>query len=341
MSEHSPGRVLRMGVLGCADIAVRRILPALVELDSTELIAVASRDPAKAARVAARFECAGVAGYGNLLDRDDIDALYVPLPPSMHYEWVKKALNAGKHVLAEKPLTTTYERAVELVGLARELNLVLAENYMFLHHSQHSAVRKMVADGMIGKLQVFSSSFGIPPLNPASFRYQPGLGSGSLLDVGVYPLRVAQLYLSADLEVLGASLRIGATGVDVAGSALLRAADGVTAQLDFGFEHSYRSAYELWGSRGRISVLRAFTPPEHLKPQVRVEQQDLVTDLSLPADHQVRNTLTAFVDAALSDGNRPSFEQPLLEQAMLVDQVRKAAQAAPLKGNALVAFSAG
>jgi NDP-hexose-3-ketoreductase len=198
---------------------------------------------------------------------------------------------------------------------------------MFLHHSQHDAVRKMMGDDTIGKLQVFTSSFGIPPLHPASFRYQPGLGSGALLDVGVYPLRAAQLFLSADLEVRGASLRMGATGVDVAGSALLRTPQGVTAQLDWGFEHSYRSTYSLWGTQGRITVLRAFTPPEHHRPLVRIEQQDLLTELSLPADHQVRNTLVAFVDAAMSYGDRPAFEQALLEQALLVDQVREAADA--------------
>jgi NDP-hexose-3-ketoreductase len=327
MSERFPGRVLRIGVVGCADIAVRRILPSLVELESADLIAVASRDPAKAARVAARFGCDGVAGYQNLIDRDDIDALYVPLPPSMHHEWAVKALRAGKHVLSEKPLATSHQQAAELVALARAHGLVLAENYMFLHHSQHDAVRKMMGDDTIGKLQVFTSSFGIPPLHPASFRYQPGLGSGALLDVGVYPLRAAQLFLSADLEVRGASLRMGATGVDVAGSALLRTPQGVTAQLDWGFEHSYRSTYSLWGTQGRITVLRAFTPPEHHRPLVRIEQQDLLTELSLPADHQVRNTLVAFVDAAMSYGDRPAFEQALLEQALLVDQVREAADA--------------
>lgn len=317
-----------MGVLGCADIAIRKVLPAVTAMESVDLVAVASREQAKADRVAARFGCAGIAGYGTLLEREDIDAVYVPLPPSLHYEWVARALRAGKHVLAEKPLTTTYRRTAELVALAEERNLALAENYMFLHHSQHDTVRRMVDEGAIGDLQVFSSSFGIPPLNRASFRYQPGLGSGCLLDVGVYPLRVAQLYLSARLEVLGASLRLGETGVDVAGSALLRAPDGVTAQLDFGFQHSYRSTYALWGTRGRISVPRAFTPPEHLTPLVRLEHQDVRTELVLPADHQVGNTLTAFVDAASTTGQRPSFAQPLLEQAMLVDQVREAAQAA-------------
>ncbi|MFD9888461.1 Gfo/Idh/MocA family protein [Amycolatopsis sp. NPDC059027] len=325
MPERNSGRVLRIGVVGCADIAIRRVLPALAELEPAELVAVASRHAGKAAAVAARFGCEAITGYQNLLARDDIDAVYVPLPPSMHHEWATRALRTGKHVLCEKPLTTSHAQTTELVALARDLGLVLAENFMFLHHSQHDAVRKLVDEDAIGAPQVFSSSFGIPPLHPASFRYTPGLGSGALLDVGVYPLRVAQLFLSADLEVRGATLRIGETGVDVAGTALLRAPGGVTAQLAWGFEHSYRSTYSLWGTRGRLSVLRAFTPPEHHKPLVRLEQQDLVTEYALPADHQVRNTLAAFVNAALTDGEPPSFGRALLEQSALVEQVRQAA----------------
>jgi NDP-hexose-3-ketoreductase len=321
MPECSSGRTLRIGVVGCADIAIRRILPALAELEMVELVAVASRERDKADRVATRFGCDGVTGYQRLLDRDDIDAVYVPLPPSMHHEWAAKALHTGKHVLSEKPLATSYEQTVELVELARERNLVLAEN------SQHDAVRKMVDDGTIGKLQVFSSSFGIPPLHPASFRYQPGLGSGALMDVGVYPLRVAQLFLSADLEVRGASLRMGTTGVDVAGNALLRTPTGVTAQLAWGFEHCYQSTYSLWGTLGRLTALRAFAPPEHHRPVVRLEQQDLVTEFSLVPDHQVRNTLADFVAAASSHEDRPSFDQALLEQALLIEQVRVAAEA--------------
>ncbi|WP_328496308.1 Gfo/Idh/MocA family oxidoreductase [Streptomyces sp. NBC_00414] len=326
MPEDTPRPELRMGVLGCADIAVRRILPALVEHGSVRLVAVASRDGARAERLAARFGCAAVTGYRALLDRDDIDAVYVPLPPGMHHEWVAEALTAGKHVLVEKPLSTTYEQSAELVATAARLDLALTENFMFLHHSQHAAVRDL-ARGEIGELRVFSSSFGVPPPHPSSFRHDARLGGGALLDVGVYPLRAAQLHLAGELDVLGACLRVDeATGVDVAGSALLSTATGVTAQLDFGFQHSYRSAYALWGSRGRISVPRAFTPPRGHRPVVRLEQQDRITELTLAADHQVGNALDAFAAAALSGTGRAALGEALLRQALLVEQVRKAAR---------------
>lgn len=320
------GRV-RMGVLGCADIALRRMLPVITAADSAELVAVASRDAAKAERVAARFGCAGVQGYRALLERDDIDAVYVPLPPALHFEQVAEALCAGKHVLCEKPLCTTHAEAAELMELARRHRRILAENFMFLHHSQHAGVRSLLDEGAIGDLEVLSGSFGVPPLDPTGFRYAAPLGGGALLDVGVYPLRTVQMYLSGEPEVLAATLRVDdATGVDVAGTALLCAPDGVAAQLEFGFRHSYRSRYALWGRRGRISVERAYTPPEQLKPVVRLQQQDRLTELSMPADHQVRNALAAFTAAVLAGGDGPVGEAESLLQARLVDDVRKVAR---------------
>ncbi|MFB6555109.1 Gfo/Idh/MocA family protein [Streptomyces sp. NPDC056405] len=316
-----------MGVLGCADIALRRMLPAIAAADSAELVAVASRDATKAERVAARFGCAGVKGYRALLERDDIDAVYVPLPPALHFDQVAEALLAGKHVLCEKPLCTTRAEAAELMELARRHRRTLAENFMFLHHSQHAEVRSLVDAGAIGGLEVLSGSFGVPPLDPTGFRYVPSLGGGALLDVGVYPLRTVQMYLSGEPEVLAATLRVDdATGVDVAGTALLCASDGVAAQLEFGFRHSYRSRYALWGGEGRLSVERAYTPPEQLKPVVRLQQQDRLTELAMPADHQVRNALAAFTAAVLAGRDGPVGEDESLLQARLVEDVRKVAR---------------
>ncbi|OUD04977.1 Gfo/Idh/MocA family protein [Streptomyces swartbergensis] len=319
-----------MGVLGCADIALRRMLPVLVEEPGTELVAVASRDTRKAAQTADRFGCDGTVGYDTLLRRDDIDAVYIPLPPALHHHWVTESMAAGKHVLCEKPLSTSYADTLDLMKRAHEHGLVLAENFMFLHHSQHAEIQRLLEDGAVGTVQVFSSSFGVPPLDPAGFRYRPELGGGALLDTGVYPLRAAQLYLGTELEVLGATLRIDErTGVDVAGTALLSAADGTAAHLAFGFDHAYRSHYALWGRAGRITVERAFTPPEHLRPPVLIHQQDRYTELTLTADHQVRGAVRAFTAAIRSGAEGPLHEETTLRQAQLVEEVRLRARRFP------------
>ena len=198
---------LRLGVLGCASIAWRRTLPALAAQPRLRLAAVASRDPAKAGRFAERFGGEPVVGYERLLERDDVDAVYVPLPAALHAPWVERALRAGKHVLAEKPLATRCSDARRLVALADELGLVLAENFMFTLHSQHVQVRKLIGDGVIGEPRMLTAAFAIPALPPDDMRYLSEVGGGALVDVGGYPLRTASMLLGDRLEVVGTTLR--------------------------------------------------------------------------------------------------------------------------------------
>ena len=316
-------RVLRTGVLGCSDIAWRRTLPAMVDHPLISLTAVASRSAQKAAGFAARFGCEPVEGYRRLLERPDIDAVYVPLPTGLHATWVREALLSGKHVLAEKPLATDRAVAARLVDLARGAGLVLREIFTFVHHSQHAAVRRMLEEGAIGEVRAFEAVFGIPPLPADDIRYRPDLGGGALLDVGVYPIRAATLFLGPRLDVVGAVSGHGPEhAVDTTGSALLHAPDGVAAHLTFGFTHSYRSAYALWGSRGRLVLERAFTPPADHIPVVRLECEGRVTEVRLPADHQFANSVGDFARAALAGESDDGTA--VLSQAALVDAVRQA-----------------
>lgn len=258
---------LRMGVIGCAAIAARRMLPALVAHPATEVAAIASRQEAKARSFTDRFGGEPVEGYDRLLERPDIDAVYVPLPALLHAEWIERALQAGKHVLSEKPLATTRKDAEELLTLAAARDLVLLESFMFLTHSQHAFVQRKVAEGAIGDLRHLTAEFAFPAKAADDIRYRPDVGGGALTDIGVYPIRTALMYLGDELDVLGAWLHVDEDrGVDLGGSALLGSPDGVAAHLTFGMEHSYRSQYALWGSHGRISVRWAYTPPPTHSP---------------------------------------------------------------------------
>lgn len=321
------GSRVRVGVIGCADIARRRMLPAMLARPEIELAALASRDEAKAKEFAARFGGVAVHGYAALLERDDLDAVYIPLPAGMHAEWILRSLDAGLHVLCEKPLVTRHEDAVEAVERARERGLLLLESFMFTRHSQHEAVARLVADGAIGSLRTFVSDFGIPPLPSGDIRNDPALGGSALRDVGVYPIRAAQLYLGDGIEVAGACLRADpALGIDVAGSALLHDADGVMAQLGFGFAHAYRSRYELWGSEGRITLDRAFTPPPGHRPVVRIERQDHLEERVLPADDQFANIAGEFARAILDGADFRSYGETSLRQSALTDEVASRAR---------------
>jgi dTDP-3,4-didehydro-2,6-dideoxy-alpha-D-glucose 3-reductase len=313
-----------LGLLGCADIATRRILPVLDRIPGVRLAAVASRTAARAHAVTARFGGEPVEGYPALLERPDVDAVYLPLPAGLHHTWIRRALEAGKHVLAEKPLTTSEAETRDLVGLARARGLVLMENFMFPHHRQHETVRALVADGAIGEVRSFSASFRIPARPPGDIRHRPELGGGALLDVAGYPIRAAQLFLGSALEVTGASLR-GLPGmeVDIGGELLLRRADGVGALLGFGIADFYESGYRLHGSLGRLSVTHVFTPPANHQPVVRIDRRQRREWIELEPDDQYHRAVAAFVDAVRS--GTPVDHDPVLTQARLVDQARQLA----------------
>jgi len=303
------------------------MLPALAAEPGIEIVAVAGRAPGRADELAAAYGCASVTGYANLLAMDEVDAVYVPLPVALHADWAERALRAGKHVLAEKPLAMDPVTARRLLDLAEERGLVLLENVMFVHHGQHAAVRKLVADGTIGELRSFRADFAIPELPPEDIRYQSELGGGALLDVGLYPVRGALQMLGGGLRVVGAALYSSpGKSVETAGAALLTTPDGVFAQLTFGIGLAYRSAYELWGSRGRIRVERVFTPGGDHAPVVQVELPGSVRPVVLAPEDQVAATVRAFVEAVRSGVAGAPDAEECLEQAALLDAIRQHAR---------------
>nr|AKT74286.1 TxnB8 [Streptomyces bottropensis] len=314
---------LRIGVMGCADIARRRMLPAIARAARTEVVAVASRDLGRARELAAVYGCRAVHGYEALLTDEAVEAVYVPLPAALHAEWTEAALLSGKHVLVEKPVSLRREPAGRLVELARGRRLALMENVMFVHHGRHTVVQKLLARGAIGALRSFEAHFTVPRRAEDDIRRRPELGGGALWDTGVYPLRAARHFLGPGLRVVGASLVQG-TGhrVDSGGAALLVAPDGTGAHVSFGLDHAYRSTYVLWGTGGSMTVDQAFTPPAGHRPVIRLDDGSGVRELLLPAEDQAQNTVMAFAAAARTGGTPDGV---CLEQARLLDDVRAAA----------------
>ncbi|MCF6525439.1 Gfo/Idh/MocA family oxidoreductase [Streptomyces sp. JJ36] len=318
-----------LGVLGAADIAVRRVLPAVSRTPGVELAAVASRDPERAGAVVREFGGAVLPGYPEVLADPRVHAVYVPLPAALHGRWVRAALEAGKHVLAEKPLTTDARETAALVDRARRSGLVLRENYMFVHHPQHRTVRRLLAEGAVGRVRVVSAAFTIPPRPAADIRYRAALGGGALFDVGGYPLRAARMLLGPGLRVTGAVLRRDPArdGVDVAGSVLLHRADGAAAQLSFGMEHHYTSRYEVLGSAGRLRLDHAFTPPADHRPVVVLERAAGTERRELEPYDQCLGAVQAFVRAVQSGraDSGAGGEDPV-QQAELTAGVHRLAQ---------------
>ncbi|MHB9864455.1 Gfo/Idh/MocA family protein [Streptomyces sp. YIM S03343] len=332
----SDGGPLRLGALGTSSIAARRVLPTAVATPEVELVAVAGRSERKTADFAQRFGCAAETDFAALLDRPDIEAVYISTPTALHHVWARLALRAGKHVLVEKPIGVNAHEARELADLAEERGLVLRENFMFLHHPQHAYAAELLRQGRLGEVTTLQAAFCIPPLPSDDIRYTPGMGGGALLDVGVYPLRAAQLLLGTGLRVAGAVLRVREEdGLDLSGQALLVSPEDVLVQATFGFEHAYASSYTLWGKRARLTVPRAFTPPPAFQPVLVLEEQDHEERFTLPAADQLRGCLASFAAAVRQGDARGSAAEAEARRsavagAELVDAVLKEAVRVPV-----------
>ncbi|OJU85032.1 MAG: hypothetical protein BGO11_04640 [Solirubrobacterales bacterium 70-9] len=243
---------LRWGVLSTARIT-EELLPGFAMAADAELRAVASRDGARAKAYADENGIeVPYASYEELLGDPEIDCVYVPLPNSLHREWVEAALRAGKHVLCEKPLTATAAEAAALFDLAAERNLLLMEAFMYRHHPKTRALREVVAGGEIGDPVIVRSRFHFTVADPASdIRYRPELAGGALRDVGCYCVSVSNYLAGAAPVEVTAAARFAASGVDEALVATARYDSGLVALFDCGMTSPLDVGVEVLGTRGR------------------------------------------------------------------------------------------
>ena len=317
---------IRMGVLGCANIAVRSVIPELSRHPDYELAGIASRSPEKAVPLAKQYGCLPMS-YDELVEHPAIDAVYVPLPTGLHAEWVTRCLVAGKHVLCEKSLGLTYQEVQDLCTLAQAKQLLLMENFQFRFHSQQAAVKEIVGAGSLGEIRCFRSSFGFPPFadGPANIRYHNDLGGGALLDAGAYTIKATTFLLGDTFRVKAATLRHSAEyGVDLGGSIYLESDAGLVSETAFGFDCFYQCNYEIWGSNGKLTAKRAFTAPPGFSPELVVETAAGVEVKALPPDNHFAKMLAHFAEKiACSDYDGETKENVV--QAKLLQQAREAA----------------
>ena len=258
-------QVLRWGLLSTANIT-QPVIQALRASTRNTLVAIASRDEQKANAYAAEWKIEQAFGsYEAMLASPDVDAVYISLPNSLHAEWTIKALNAGKHVLCEKPLANTVEDIDAMFAAAQANHKILAEAFMYRHHPQTLAVKDLVTSGAIGQVKLIRGAFSFPIGDEADIRLNPNLGGGSIWDVGCYPISYARYIMGAEpTEVYGAAM-LGKSGVDDTFAGLLRWQNPVSgfdaiAQFDSSLRAPFRTHMEIVGSNGMITVPQPFKP---------------------------------------------------------------------------------
>lgn len=316
-------RRINIGVLGCASIAERSVIPAILSLkEHFSLVAVASRSAEKAQLFAEKFSCEGIVGYEKVISRPDIDAIYIPLPTGLHDEWINRALEHGKHVYAEKSIAMRFSEARGMIDNARRHNVALMEGYMFQYHPQHREVKRMLDDGIIGEVRHFSGAFGFPPLPPDNFRFNDDIGGGVLMDAAGYPLRAAFMLLGDGLRVSSATLfRDRIRGTAIFGSAFLTGTEGIGVSVAFGFDNFYQCNYVLWGSKGKLTALKAYTPKKDEQPTLLIETPGNSEVISLDAaDHFLEAMKEFHRIITENDRERQYFE--ILQQSESLELIR-------------------
>ena len=313
---------LRIGVLGCSEFAARAMIPAMKDIPETELVAIASRTASKAKEFAERFGCDAVEGYQQMLDRPDIEAVYIPLPPGLHEKWIDSSLEAGKHVLVEKPFVPDEAAANRLIQKARSRRLLIVENILFPHHSLFTWVREKIRLGVLGEVRLFRCSFTIPELKPVNFRYDAMLGGGALLDMGPYLVRFSTAFLGEPLTLHGVVSRHDSGKVDIFSAAMFADERGQFAQVACGFDMHYQCVWEFLGTQAKLTVERAFTPPPGFAPVVRIERQNHREEIPLPADNHYMSMCRYFARAIQEGGSFEVQWNALATQAKYLQMLR-------------------
>jgi xylose dehydrogenase (NAD/NADP) len=248
---------LRWGLLSTARVN-RHLIPAIRAAAQAELLAVASRDPARAEAYAAEWEIPRAHGsYEALLDDPDVDIVYISLPNSLHAEWAVRAARAGKHVLCEKPLALSAAECDRIIAAAESANVVVAEAVMYLYHPLLHKVRQLIKQGAVGQVTLVRGtlSFLLDRLNDV--RWKPGLGGGALWDVGSYPVSFIRWVAGEPDEVFGWQTLSG-SGVDATFAGLLRYDHGVLGIFDCGFRGQFRVQAEVTGTDGSLVLRRPY-----------------------------------------------------------------------------------
>lgn len=250
-----PTSALRFGILGCANIA-KQFARDVAASSQVKLVAVASRQLDKAAAFAQTYGIQGIHGsYEALLADPEVDAIYLPLPNSLHAEWAIRAAEAGKHVLCEKPLALNLTQARNMFEAARQNQVMLLEAFPYYFQPQTDALLELLCSGEIGTVRSMQACFGFTLSNPATnIRLRPELGGGALLDAGSYPLSLIRLVMGCAPQRVMADASWSDTGVDISLMATLYYADGRRAQLSCAMDTANYRRATIAGSEGTIET---------------------------------------------------------------------------------------
>ena len=319
---------VRFGVLGCASIAVNKVIPGMQRSERCEVVAIGSRDGDRAAAAAAQLGIATSHGsYDDVLADDAVEAVYIPLPNHLHAEWTRRAAAAGRHVLCEKPLGLDVVEVTGMVDACRDAGVLMMEAFMYRHHPSWRRTYELVAEGAIGELLAIQARFTYHNVDPANIRNIAEYGGGAVMDIGCYPINVSRWFFGGEPTTVRAAVRRDPTfGTDALASAVLDF-DGRQATFTCATQLEPDQRVHLLGTAGRLEVEIPFNiPPDRPTRVVLTAGGDPPvapehTVFELPPADQYAAMADAFAAAVREGSPTPVPPEDAIGNMRVIEQV--------------------
>jgi len=329
---------LRWGILGAARVN-ERLLPAIVEAENAELVAIASRRPGAAAQTLAQYapQQQNVRTYDNLdalLDDADVDAVYLPLANHEHAEWALRAIEHGKHVLCEKPMALSVADIEAIETAARQHKVSVMEGFMYRFHPQHARVQELIRSGAIGEVRSVRASYSFMMRPARMYRLTESVekGGGAMWDIGCYAIHSARMFFDEAPVAVTAVSKYVESGADIATSGIIDFGAGKFAHFDFSFERARRCEYEIIGTKGGIVCHTVWQLPGDVPVISWWTEDGRQCEERLPAENHFRLEIEHFSDCVLN-GKSPllSLDDAKANCQIIVAALQSAAQGRVVK----------
>jgi predicted dehydrogenase len=319
---------VRWGILSTANIGLQKVIPAMQLGQYCEMAAIASRNLEKAQAAAMRLNIPKAYGsYEELLDDPDIDAVYIPLSNQLHVSWSIKSLNAGKHVLCEKPIGLTAAEAQRLLDAAREKPLrKVMEAFMYRHHPQWQRARKLVIEGKIGQLKTIQSFFSYYNVDAGNIRNRADIGGGGLMDIGCYCISLARFIFGAEpLRVLGTMQHDPNFKTDRLTSGVLEFADG-NSTFSCSTQIEPYQRVNIFGSEGRIEIEIPFNAPPDKPCRIWHQHKGDIKEIVFDICNQYTLQGDLFSQAILNNTDVPTPLEDAVANMRVIDSIVRSAE---------------
>ncbi len=316
---------IRWGILSTANIALESVIPAMLNSEYCSVISIASRNIKKAKKIAEKFQIPKYFGsYQELLDDKEIEAVYIPLPNHLHVKWAEKALQAGKHVLLEKPVALSSKEAKKLqVEAKKHPTLKIMEAFMYRFHPQWIRVKEMVDAGEIGQLKTIQSSFSFFDDNPESIVNQKEYGGGSLMDIGCYPISISRFLFGEEPKNVSADIEYHPEfKVDILATAILEFNQG-TSSFFSSIQMLDNQQVQIFGTEGNITFEIPFNPPADQEVKIWLTKENIKKEIEFAICDQYTLQADMFSLAIMEYNNVPVDLDDAINNMIVIEKLEE------------------